>query len=145
MEFCTDLKEQLIKLPFPARLFFDNFNVFNAGAFKLSPIHVENVADFFVKSLSKDDSIKKIFELGGLDSFSWKEILVKIANASRKKKFFAPAPVIFIKLVAFFMERFESFPISRDQITMLLDGNTCDSKKFFKEFNTYGHPGIKNQ
>jgi len=135
MEFCTELKEQIIKLPFPAPLFFDKFDIFNAGNFQFSPIHVENVADFFVKSLSRDEAIKKTFELGGLDSFSWKEILVHISNAARIKKFFVPAPVISVKLAAFFFERFEFFPISRDQITMLLEGNTCDSKEYFKEFD----------
>ena len=134
MEFCTELKEQIIKLPFPAPLFFNKFNVSDAGNFRFSPIHVENVAEFFVKSLSKETSIRKTFNLGGPDSFSWKEILIKISNAARIKKFFIPVPVVFIKLIAFFFERFEFFPVSIDQITMLLEGNTCESMEFFKEF-----------
>ena len=46
-----------------------------------------------------------------------------------------PAPVEFIKVVAFFFDRFKFFPITRDQITMLLEGNTCNSDELFKDFN----------
>ena len=37
--------------------------------------------------------------------------------------------------MAFFFDRFSWFPISREQLTMLLEGNTCDSKDVFKFFN----------
>ena len=47
-EFCTQLRDTMIKLPIPAPLFFSGFNIFQAGQFQMSPIHVKNVADFFV-------------------------------------------------------------------------------------------------
>ena len=40
-----------------------------------------------------------------------------------------------IKIIAFFLEKFKWFPITRGQLTMLLEGNTCDSKKIFEQFN----------
>jgi hypothetical protein len=46
-----------------------------------------------------------------------------------------PAPVIAVKMIAFLFDKFKFFPITRDQITMLLEGNTCDSKHLFQEFN----------
>lgn len=133
-EFCTQLRDTMIKLPIPAPIFFQNFNIFKAGNFKMSPIHVENVADFFVKSIENKTHYEQIYALGGLESFDWKTIIKTISAAVRKNKLTVPAPVEIVKLVALLFDRFKFFPITRDQLTMLLDGNTCDSKDLFKIF-----------
>ena len=44
-----------------------------------------------------------------------------------------PAPVFAVKLVANILDRFSWFPVTADQLTMLVEGNTCDSSKFFTE------------
>ena len=44
-----------------------------------------------------------------------------------------PAPVFAVKAVASLLERFKWFPVTVDQLTMLVNGNTCDSEKYFKE------------
>tara|TARA_B100001029_G_C15059005_1_gene456790 strand:- start:1454 stop:2380 length:927 start_codon:yes stop_codon:yes gene_type:complete len=133
-EFCTQLKKDMIMLPIPAPLFHKGILPLNAGMFQLSPIHVENIASFFVNSIENNDSINKIFHLGGLKSFTWKEIIQIISKSCQKNKFMIPAPVIFIKLISSLFERFESFPITKDQITMLLEGNIVN-ENHFNEFN----------
>ena len=52
-----------------------------------------------------------------------------------KNKLAIPAPVLPIKLLAMFLDGFTWFPISKDQLTMLLEGNTCKSNDAFKTFN----------
>ena len=121
-------------MPIPAPLFYEGILPINAGSFQLTPIHVENVASFFVKSIKDDNTINKIYELGGPYSFSWKEIIKVISSACDKKKLMVPAPVIFIKLIASLFEKYNFFPITKDQITMLLEGNIVE-KNYFNEFN----------
>ena len=75
------------------------------------------------------------YELGGTKSFNWNEIIKTIASALKKNKFMIPAPVMPIKLVAALFDRFKLFPITRDQLTMLLEGNTCDSSNLFSDFD----------
>jgi NADH dehydrogenase len=134
-EFCKQLKQDMLLLPFPAPLFHDGLLPFKAGAFKMSPIHVEDVARIFVKSLSNKDSISKMFELGGED-LTWKEITKLIAIASDKDtKIFIPAPVLPIKIIAGLLDRFSAFPIAKDQLIMLLEGNTCDGTEAFDFFD----------
>ncbi len=133
-EFCSELKKDMLSLPFPAPSFFNGFNIFRAGKFKMSPIHVKNVAEIFVKSINDSYAFKKNFKLGGTDDLNWIEIIRVISSAYNKKKLIVPAPAIFIKSIAFFLEKFEWFPITRDQITMLLEGNTCNSEKVFKRY-----------
>ena len=79
-------------------------------------------------------AFKKTYELGGED-YNWKEIIKTIAKAYGKNKILIPAPALFIYLVAALFDRFDWFPISRDQISMLLEGNTCNSDIVFKRYN----------
>ena len=131
-EFCSQLKKDMIGLPFPAPLFHDGLNPFDAGNFSMSPVHIKDVAKSFVSALGGKNMVKKTIELGG-KSFTWKEIIKKIGSASGKNKFMVPAPVFAVKSIAAILDRFSWFPVTTDQLTMLVEGNTCDSSKFFSE------------
>jgi len=133
-EFCIELKKNMLSLPFPAPAFFPGMNFLSAGKFKMSPIHVKDVAKIFVKSIEDSYAFKKCFKLGG-DDYNWKEIINIISSAYGKNKLIVPAPAIGVKMAALFLDRFEWFPISADQISMLLEGNVCDSKYIFNKYN----------
>ena len=134
IEFCSQLNADMLSLPFPAPLFYEGIVPKNSGSFAMSPIHIKNVAEFFMKALSEKLTIGKTYELGGLKSISWKELISIIAKVSGKKKWKIPAPVFPIKMIASVFDHFPWFPITRDQLTMLLEGNTCESEKLFDKF-----------
>lgn len=134
MEFNKQLKKDLILKSLPVPLFYKGLLPIKAGSFKMSPIHVKDIAKIFIKSLSMKESIENIYELGGKEK-TWKEIMKSISKASGKNKLFIPAPVMPIKILASLLDRFSWFPISCDQLTMLLEGNVCNSKKVFELFN----------
>ena len=133
-EFCSQLRDDMLSLPLPAPLFFEGLIPWAAGKFEMSPVHIKDVAVFFVKALNNGKTIGKIYELGGPKSYTWIELIDLIAAASGKKKWKIPAPITPIKLAASIFERFPFFPITKDQLTMLLEGNTCDSTNSFKLF-----------
>ena len=64
-----------------------------------------------------------------------KELVSIIATASGKKKWKIPTPAFPVKIMASVFDRFPWFPITGDQLSMLLEGNMCDSKKLFEEFD----------
>jgi uncharacterized protein YbjT (DUF2867 family) len=130
MEFCTQLKAELIDSPIPAPLFYQGLFPSNAGGFELAPVHVEDVADAFAAALNQPQTIGQVYNLCGPQAFSWKQILRAIAAASGKSKVMLPAPVMFIAPIAAVMDRFSWFPVTRDQLTMLLAGNTCTEDGF---------------
>ena len=132
-EFCTQLKKDLINLPIPAPLFHKGFIPFNTGSFSMSPIHIKDVANIFVSSIEQENHYGKTIELGGAKEIIWKDIIQIISNAYGKKKWAIPAPLIAVKTVAAMLDRFSWFPVTRDQLTMLVEGNNCDSTKFFSE------------
>ena len=127
MEFATQLANDIIRSPLPAPLFFDGVIPVNAGQFRLSPVHVEDVAQAFVRCLHSDKTTGKTYRLGGNDALTWKQILTTIADAIDKKKIMLPVPACGVRLAAVALDRFEVFPITRDQISMLMEGNTCPS------------------
>ena len=135
MEFCTQVKRDMVKMPLPLPIFFSGLNMFDAGKFEMSPIHVKNVAQFFVKAIEDDTSNKKIYELGGTSSLSWRHMLSVIADACNKRKLSIPTPFLFVKFFALLFDRFSWFPVTRDQLVMLSHGNTCDSREYFSDFD----------
>jgi NADH dehydrogenase len=128
MEFASQLRQDIIDSPMPAPLFYSGLMPTNAGQFKLSPVHVRNVAEAFVKSLDNHDCIGQIYSLGGPEDVSWQDILSTIGNAVGKQKLMLPAPACAVSAVARVLDRFEAFPITREQIDMLVEGNTCSDK-----------------
>ena len=142
-EFCTQIRDDMLSLPIPAPLFYEGLLPFNAGSFSMSPIHVDNVAAFFVKAIAEESCNGKIYNLGGPESLTWKEIIHQIALASKKRTWKIPAPVFAVKIAASMLDRFEWFPVTRDQLTMLMEGNTV-SGHYFDEFSITPRKFIKD-
>ena len=132
-EFFTQLKSDLIDLPLPAPLFHQGLLPFNAGSFLMSPIHIKDVAQFFVKSIKEEKYYGRVFELGN-ENHTWKEMLRMLTTALNRNKLMIPAPIGPVMAVASFLDRFSWFPATKDQLMMLAEGNTCDSSKLFADF-----------
>ena len=134
MEFCTQLRDEMIAAPMPAPLFHEGIWPGGAGRFRMSPVAVENVAAAFVRALDTPASHGRIFPLGGPDALEWREILRIIAAATGRKKVMVPAPVGVVRAVAALLDGFEWFPVTRDQLQMLLEGNACDGREAWALF-----------
>lgn len=145
IEFCTQLKKDMLSLPLPAPAFFPRLNLRKAGQFFFSPIHVTDVARVFVKALEMPGAGGNTFELGGPDILSWNRMVKTIAAAYGKKKWLVPVPAWGVKSAAFLLDRFFWFPVTGDQITMLMEGNACESGSVFKIFEIEPTPfSVKN-
>lgn len=140
MEFATQLYQDIINTPLPAPLFFQGLLPTEAGLFRMSPIHVTDVASIFVKSLDMQHTVGRVYSLGGLADVAWKDILQTIAHAAGTTKWALPAPVLLLKGIASVLDPFEFFPITRDQLTMLMEGNTCDGQEAYTTFGVQPTP-----
>jgi NADH dehydrogenase len=135
MEFCTQLQKELVLPWIPAPLFFGGVNILHAGEFQMAPVQVEDVANAFAGALDNPAAIGKTFTLCGPDALSWKNIIQTLAQASgRRGKLAVPAPAEAIKLVAGVLDKQAWFPITRDQIVMLLEGNACSDHSAWQTF-----------
>jgi NADH dehydrogenase len=125
MEFATQLYEEMVRAPLPAVGFHTGLSPAH-GEVVMSPVHVRDVADAFVNALADDSTIGKSFVLGGPEVVSWPEMLQRISAAVGKKKLILPMPIGFMKLGATLLDWLPFFPVTRDQLTMLADGNTAE-------------------
>jgi NADH dehydrogenase len=132
MEFCTQLKQQMIDPLMPAPLFYAGWLPVNPGAFELSPVYAGDVANAFVRSLDVPVTFRQTYGLGGPEVFTWKALIDTIARACGTWKLTVPAPVFVVRTLAALLEGYDFFPITRDQLTMLMEGNTCDSAAVFE-------------
>lgn len=110
--------------------------VFGDGQYLLQPVHVSNVASAFVDALEKPDSIGNTYCCCGPDTLSYDQILDRIGsviNLTRIRKIHQP-----LSLITPLVKLFQScsfFPITSDQLTMLIEGNTCDDDRWLTDFN----------
>ena len=142
-EFCTQIRKDMLSLPLPAPLFYEGIWPSNAGLFSMTPIHVDNVAEFFVKAINMEDCDGNIYNLGGPDTLTWKTIIHNIALASGKSTWKIPAPVHAVKIAAAMLDQFKWFPVTRDQLTMLMEGNTV-RENYFDQFSILPKKFIKD-
>ncbi|MDQ2695582.1 MAG: NAD(P)H-binding protein [Pseudomonadota bacterium] len=134
MEFASQLYDQMIRPPLPAPLFFDGLLPTAAGTFRIAPVHIKDVAAVVVKSLENPKTYKQTYGLCGPEALEWRDIIRLLARAVGKEKLTVPVPVLGIKGAAAMLEQFDFFPVTRDQIVMLMEGNTCDSTEVFDLF-----------
>lgn len=125
MEIATQLLRDVIALPFPAAGFI-NSDAATQGQIMMSPVHVEDVALAFVQALADDATIGMTYELGGPDEISWIEMIAKVAAATGRKKWIVKMPVRVMKFSAMLFDWLPFFPVTRDQLVMLEEGNTAD-------------------
>lgn len=101
--------------------------VIGDGQYRLQPIDGNDVARCFAMALNMPETIGHTYELCGRDRFTYRELLDAVAKAlGRHSIRTVTIPVSFMKLVTPFMQRFSFFPITMDQITMLLEESICD-------------------
>ncbi len=125
MEFATQLYQDMVRMPLPAVGFHTGLSPAH-GEVLMSPVHVRDVADAFVNALADDSTIGKCFALGGPEVVSWPQMLDRIGAAVGRKKVILPMPIGVMKLGATLFDWLPFFPVTRDQLTMLADGNTAE-------------------
>lgn len=125
MEFATQLYRDMVRVPLPAVGFHTGLSPAH-GEVLMSPVHVRDVADAFVNALTDDTTVGKCFVLGGPEVVSWPQMLERIGAAVGRKKLILPMPIGLMKLGAALFDRLPFFPVTRDQLTMLADGNTAE-------------------
>jgi len=121
MEIATQLYRDIVKPPVPAPGFLTS-----AGQILMSPVHVGDVSQAFVNALTDDAAIGKTYELGGPEVLSWSDMIRRVAKAAGRDKWVLPVPVELMKIGATLLDWLPFFPVTRDQLTMLAEGNTAD-------------------
>lgn len=130
MEFATQMRDQMIRPPIPAPAFFSGMSP-TRGTFSMTPVPVRDVADAYVRSLDEPATVGKTLLLGGTAELTWPEIVRTIAAACGRRKLIVPVPVMPVRMAAAALGRFRFFPLSSDELTLLMEGNTVPTTRDF--------------
>jgi uncharacterized protein YbjT (DUF2867 family) len=97
------------------------------GRTKFQPIYVGDVAQAIFKIL--DNDIKaEIFELGGADILTFRQILEFILKTTQKNRILLPLPLPIASLIARFTEIFAPQILTKDQVALLKNDNITQEK-----------------
>ena len=103
----------------------------NGGNQPLQPIAVDDVTRAFLLALERKELQNATWELCGPRVYTLKELMEAVARAQSRRVVFFPIPARPIRLLATLMDRFIWFPITREQLVMLEEGNICKDDRFY--------------
>jgi uncharacterized protein YbjT (DUF2867 family) len=97
--------------------------VFGSGEARLQPVYVVDVAQAAVRALRAPDAPFAVFELGGPQIYSYREVLQLTMAQMGRRRPLVRLPLALGKLGAFFAELLPAPPITRDQVDLLARDN----------------------
>ena len=93
------------------------------GKTKFSPIYVGDVAEAIAKVLELNNSEPKIYELGGPENYSFKELMEILLLEIKKKRFLIPIPFELAKFNSYFLQMMPNPLLTPDQVELLKHNN----------------------
>ena len=93
------------------------------GKNKFAPIYVDDVAKAIVQVLKLNNSVSKIYELGGPENHSFKELMEILLDSIKKKRILISIPFGLAKFQSYFMQMLPKPLLTPDQVEMLKYNN----------------------
>lgn len=94
-----------------------------AGDTQFQPVYVGDVADAVMAALLRPDAAGALYELGGPDVWSFREILQWILRQTHRDRRLVNIPMGLARAQAAIMERLPGKPLTRDQLLLLSRDN----------------------
>jgi len=109
--------------------------IFGDGKYKLQAIHIDDLTEALAQAALNSKAVGQIIDLGGPEQLEYVQVINYLKKALGKKRLNFHIPFGVIRPVAGLMELFlKPAPLTRDQLTMLKMGNTCDISKMKELF-----------
>jgi NADH dehydrogenase len=89
------------------------------GKTKFAPIYVGDVAKAILKVLELNNLEPKIYELGGPENYSFKELMKILLTEIKKKRFLIPIPYGFAKFFSYFLQMLPNPLLTPPQVELL--------------------------
>ena len=111
------------------------------GKTKFAPIYVGDVANAIVKALEINNSEPKIYELGGPENYSFKELMEILLKEIKKKRFLITIPFGFAKFQSYFLQILPNPLLTPDQVELLKHHNIVSGEyPILKDLGITGTP-----
>jgi NADH dehydrogenase len=94
-----------------------------AGATKFQPVYVGDVADAVMLALTRPDTAGRIYELGGPQVLTFRELLTWILTQTRRNRMMLDVPMWIAAVQARLLENLPGRMLTRDQLLLLSEDN----------------------
>ena len=101
--------------------------VIGDGSYRMQPIHADDVARCFVQSLGMPETVGQTYDLCGPDRLTFLQMLTVVGRVLGKSSVTTvKSPLGLIKSIVPFLQKIPAFPLTADQLQMLIEESICD-------------------
>ena len=104
------------------------------GRSLIQPVALDDVCTCMGRALRMPETQGKTYELGGPDRVSYREIFEFASSRAGRKGKTVSVPAGMIRPIVGVLQRFQSFPLTVDQLRMLSENNVCEIDPYVKAF-----------
>lgn len=102
------------------------FPIPSGGRTVVQPVWVEDLVTCILWSLQNDETVNKVYELGGSEFFTLQQIVETIMEVTRRKRILVPISPITLRAMTVFLEGVSpNFPISSFWLDYFAVNRTC--------------------
>jgi NADH dehydrogenase len=105
------------------------------GKGRLQPVALDDVCNCMTEALGMPETVGRTFELGGPEQLTFRQMIEAVASALNSQIKTVNIPIWIVRPVVRLLQSRPDFPLTMDQLTMLLEDNTCDTSQFSRVFN----------
>ena len=98
------------------------------GKSHFQPVYADDVAKAVAVAFEKEETQGQVYELGGPEVMSFKELLEYMLTHLKKSRFLAPIPYPIASIMGSVAQILPSPPLTADQVTLLKDDNVVDDE-----------------
>jgi len=109
--------------------------IIGAGMGLLQPIWIEDVVSCFVGALSDPGTIGRSYQLGGPETFGFEQLVDVLAEGEEVERAKLHVPVALARAAAALGRVLPNFPLTADQLKLLLEDNVCDISEMCEVFD----------
>lgn len=114
--------------------------LFGDGGTRLQPVHVGDVAEAVCRALDDDQAAGAVFELGGAEIFTYREILERLAARANRRRLFLPVPFALWWALAGVASLLPRPPLTPAQVALMQRDNVVgDGVATFSELGIRPH------
>lgn len=93
--------------------------LFGDGGTRLQPVYVGDVADAVCRALRQEDATGRVYELGGPEVFTYREILTRLAARAGRRRLFLPMPFAVWRALAFLANQLPNPPLTPAHVALM--------------------------
>jgi uncharacterized protein YbjT (DUF2867 family) len=112
--------------------------IVDGGKALLQPVSLDNVTGAMARSLLMPETRGQAYDAGGPDRIRFRDLVDRISEHYRLHPNTMKISSVFMKPVVRLLQRFDSFPLTVDQLEMLIEDNICDTGAFEAAFDFEG-------